>query len=50
MDLKTAVADYINQLLQPVRDHFEKDPYAKKLLETIKRWQKEMQEKGIATK
>jgi tyrosyl-tRNA synthetase len=39
VDLKVNVADAINQLLQPVRDHFEKDPYAKKLLETIKMWQ-----------
>ena len=31
-DLKTAVAEAINDLLQPVRDHFETDPYAKKLL------------------
>ncbi len=35
-DLKIAVAHYINVLLQPVRDHFENDPYARKLLETIK--------------
>merc|ERR1711879_333314 len=39
-DLKTAVAKAINGLLQPVRDHFANDPYAKKLLETIKGWQK----------
>jgi len=37
-------------MLQPVRDHFKKDPYAKKLLETIKTWQQEMKEKGVATK
>ena len=37
-DLKPAVATAINDLLQPVRNHFENDPYAKKLLETIKRW------------
>lgn len=37
-DLKTAVAKAINKLLQPVRDHFNNDPYAKNLLETIKRW------------
>lgn len=49
-DLKLAVAHYINVLLQPVRDHFENDPYAKKLLDTIKQWQKEMAEKGVATK
>jgi len=39
VDLKMNVADAINQLLQPVRDHFEKNAYAKKLLETIKQWQ-----------
>ena len=39
VDLKQTVADLINQLLQPVREHFEKDPYAKKLLESIKAWQ-----------
>ena len=37
-DLKANVADAINKLLQPVREHFEKDPYAKKLLEQIKQW------------
>ena len=39
VDLKINVADGINKLLQPVRDHFSKDAYAKKLLETIKQWQ-----------
>ncbi len=38
-DLKNSVADAINTILQPVRDHFEKDPYARKLLETIKQYQ-----------
>jgi tyrosyl-tRNA synthetase len=38
-DLKANVADAINRLLQPVREHFEKDPYASKLLEQIKQWQ-----------
>jgi tyrosyl-tRNA synthetase len=42
-DLKPAVATYINRLLQPVRSHFTNDPYARKLLETIKRWQQEVQ-------
>ena len=37
-DLKPAVTNYINRLLQPVRDHFKNDPYARKLLEAIKRW------------
>ena len=41
-DLKPAVAAAINKLIQPVRDHFTNDPYAKNLLETIKRWQAEL--------
>ena len=41
-DLKPSVSASINDLLQPVRDHFNNDPYAKKLLETIKGWQKEI--------
>ena len=41
-DLKTAVAAAINDLLQPVRDHFANDPYARKLLAQIKKWQEEM--------
>jgi len=44
-DLKPAVASAINNLLQPVRDHFNNDPYAKKLLDTIKGWQKEIDAK-----
>ena len=31
-DLKPAVAKVINELIQPVRDHFERDPEAKALL------------------
>ena len=41
-DLKAAVTKAINKLLQPVRSHFENDPYARNLLETIKRWQAEL--------
>jgi tyrosyl-tRNA synthetase len=37
-DLKVNVAESINKLLQPVREHFSKDAYARKLLETIKQW------------
>lgn len=37
-DLKPAVTAAINKLIQPVRDHFTNDPYARSLLETIKRW------------
>lgn len=44
-DLKPTVSAAINDLLQPVRDHFSNDPYAKKLLETIKGWQKEIDAK-----
>jgi len=35
MDLKSAVSDYINQMIDPVRKHFEKGN-ARKLLEKIK--------------
>eukprot|EP00340_Litonotus_pictus_P002966 CAMPEP_0170515716 /NCGR_PEP_ID=MMETSP0209-20121228/2114_1 /TAXON_ID=665100 ORGANISM="Litonotus pictus, Strain P1" /NCGR_SAMPLE_ID=MMETSP0209 /ASSEMBLY_ACC=CAM_ASM_000301 /LENGTH=264 /DNA_ID=CAMNT_0010800323 /DNA_START=311 /DNA_END=1105 /DNA_ORIENTATION=+ len=35
-DLKMSVAAHINELLEPVRRHFEEDPYAKKLLELVK--------------
>jgi len=35
MDLKTAVADSINELVKPVRDHFEKDAKAKELFEKV---------------
>ena len=36
MDLKPAVADYINKIVEPVRKHFEKDKKAKELLEKVK--------------
>lgn len=35
MDLKSTCAKYINDLVKPVRDHFEKDPNAKKLKEQV---------------
>jgi tyrosyl-tRNA synthetase len=35
MDLKNAVARYVNELLQPIRDHFENDADAKRLKETV---------------
>ena len=35
MDLKTAVTFYINELLKPVREHFEKNANAKKLFEQV---------------
>jgi len=35
-DLKPAVAKAINQLIEPVRQHFENDPHAKNLLKQVK--------------
>ncbi|MFC1691314.1 tyrosine--tRNA ligase [Nanoarchaeota archaeon] len=35
MDLKQATASYVNEMIQPVREHFEKDPKAKKLKQEI---------------
>lgn len=35
MDLKNATAEYINKLLEPVREHFRKNANAKKLLEKV---------------
>ncbi|MCM2325110.1 MAG: tyrosine--tRNA ligase [Candidatus Woesearchaeota archaeon] len=39
MDLKNTCAVYINKLVQPVREHFEKDPRAKKLKEQVESFQ-----------
>lgn len=39
MDLKNTVVILIDQLLQPVRKHFEDNEEAKKLLETVKGYQ-----------
>ena len=38
-DLKVSVVKYLDQLLQPVRKHFEKNAEAKKLLEQVKSFQ-----------
>jgi len=38
-DLKVTVVKLLDQLLQPVRKHFEEDAEAKKLLETVKSYQ-----------
>jgi len=38
-DLKYSVANHLNALLQPVRDHFTNDPYAKKILELVRSFQ-----------
>ena len=35
MDLKQSTAFYINELIKPVREHFENDPKAKKLKEQV---------------
>lgn len=35
-DLKPAVTQAINSILEPVRKHFETDPEAKKLLQQVK--------------
>ena len=41
-DLKPAVAEYINEFLEPVRNHFKTDPKAKELYEFVKKqYQKE---------
>jgi len=39
MDLKDSCAKYINELLIPIREHFENDKNAKKLLEKVKSFQ-----------
>ncbi len=36
VDLKLAIANYINKLVEPVREHFKKDKKAKELLEKVK--------------
>eukprot|EP01118_Nematostelium_gracile_P000994 TRINITY_DN1099_c0_g3_i1.p1 TRINITY_DN1099_c0_g3~~TRINITY_DN1099_c0_g3_i1.p1 ORF type:complete len:428 (+),score=143.35 TRINITY_DN1099_c0_g3_i1:59-1342(+) len=37
-EVKTALADAINQLLDPVRKHFKEDPKAKALLDKVKQY------------
>jgi tyrosyl-tRNA synthetase len=39
MDLKQTVIKLLDELLQPVRKHFEENAEAKKLLETVKSYQ-----------
>ncbi len=36
MDLKMGVAEALDQLLKPIREHFEKDPHARRLYEFVK--------------
>lgn len=35
-DLKATLTEYLNALLQPIRDHFATNPEAKKLLEQVR--------------
>ncbi len=37
LDLKKAVSEYINQLVKPIREHFQEDERAKELYEFIKK-------------
>ena len=39
MDLKNSVSYYINEMVKPVRESFEKDAKLKKLLETIRKFE-----------
>ncbi len=36
LDLKKAVAFYLNEIIAPIREHFEKNPKAAKLLENVR--------------
>ncbi len=36
-DLKAAVASYINEMVKPVREHFDKNPRARKLYQFVKK-------------
>ena len=38
-DLKYSTANHINELLEPVRNHFKNDPYARRILELVKSYQ-----------
>lgn len=37
LDLKNAVAFYLNELIEPIREHFEKNKRARELYETVKK-------------
>ncbi len=41
IDLKSSLASAINELLEPVRQHFTNDPTAKSLLEKVRQYKKE---------
>jgi len=45
-DLKPAVAKALNNMLEPVRNHFIINPEAKKLLEQVKKYQAELKKKA----
>ncbi|MEK6889536.1 MAG: tyrosine--tRNA ligase [Nanoarchaeota archaeon] len=38
MDLKNAVVEYLNEMIKPVREYFEKDKKAKELYEEVKKY------------
>jgi len=40
-DVKSNLAEYINNILDPVRKHFENDPHAKKIYQLVKKYQAE---------
>ena len=40
-ELKKGIAQAVNKLLQPVRDHFENDPEAKRVLELVRQYKRE---------
>ena len=39
MDLKVVLIKYLDQLIEPVRRHFQENPEAKKLLEQVRSFQ-----------
>ena len=43
-DIKTSIAREINKILNPVRKHFAEDPFAKKIYDMVKIYQKENDE------
>jgi tyrosyl-tRNA synthetase len=39
IDLKNAVAEYLNIIISPIREHFNKDPHARRLYEEVKSYE-----------
>jgi tyrosyl-tRNA synthetase len=39
LDLKTAVAGYVDEMVKPIREHFEKDKMARELFENMKKFE-----------